>query len=95
VLDHYVADIAALRERSTRAVEVCVERAGRDLAHTAAQLHALSPAGTLDRGYAIVTRGPHVISDADEAAVGEALEVRLARGRLDVSVTRTAPAPSR
>jgi exodeoxyribonuclease VII large subunit len=59
-----------------------LERAG-------AGLGALSPYGTLDRGYAIV-RSPsgRVLVDANAASPGDSLDVRLARGSLDVNVTR-------
>ena len=47
-------------------------------------LHAVSPLATLDRGYAIVSRATDGTVLLDPAAVepGEALEIRLARGRL-------------
>ena len=47
-------------------------------------LHAVSPLATLDRGYAIVSRATDgtVLLDPAAVAPGEALEIRLARGRL-------------
>jgi len=47
-------------------------------------LHAVSPLATLDRGYAIVSRAADgaVLLDPAAVAPGEALEIRLARGRL-------------
>lgn len=47
-------------------------------------LHAVSPLATLDRGYAIVSRASDgtVLLDPAAVAPGEALEIRLARGRL-------------
>lgn len=57
------------------------------LTHSAAGLAALDPFATLERGYAIVrTPEGRVVVDAAGRRRGERLEVRLARGLLDVSV---------
>jgi exodeoxyribonuclease VII large subunit len=57
------------------------------LTRSAAGLAALDPFATLERGYAIVrTPEGRVVVDAAAQAVGDRLEVRLARGALDVSV---------
>ncbi len=57
------------------------------LTRSATGLEALNPFATLERGYAIV-RAPdgRVVVDAGRQRVGDRLEVRLARGALDVSV---------
>lgn len=58
-----------------------------ELTRNAAGLDALSPFATLERGYAIVrTPEGRVVIDSSQAAAGDALEVRLAAGALDVSV---------
>ncbi len=60
-----------------------------DLASAASGLAALSPYGTLDRGYAIVRRADgRVVREAMETVPGESIDVRLARGALDATVTR-------
>ena len=65
-----------------------VARARGELASASAGLAALSPYATLDRGYAIVRRADgHVLRSAGETAPGEAIDVRLARGGLDATVT--------
>ena len=57
------------------------------LMRQAAALAALDPYATLERGYAIVRAGDgRVVVDASSQRVGDRLEVRLARGALDVSV---------
>jgi exodeoxyribonuclease VII large subunit len=57
------------------------------LTHSAAGLAALDPFATLERGYAIVRSGDgRVVVDAAGRTAGEVLEVRLARGLLDVSI---------
>ena len=58
-----------------------------ELTRNAAGLDALDPFATLERGYAIVrTQSGRVVVDSRQTGVGEALEVRLAAGALDVSV---------
>jgi exodeoxyribonuclease VII large subunit len=63
-------------------------RLGADLRH----LRALSPARTLERGYAVVT-GPDgkVLRDAVSVGVGDAIDVRLAEGHLQAAVTDVRP----
>jgi exodeoxyribonuclease VII large subunit len=52
-------------------------------------LDAVSPLATLDRGFAIVTRGSdgRLIRDSGELRRGEAIEARLGRGRVRAQVT--------
>jgi exodeoxyribonuclease VII large subunit len=52
-------------------------------------LDAVSPLATLDRGFAIVTRGSdgRLIRDSRELRRGEAIEARLGRGRVRAQVT--------
>jgi exodeoxyribonuclease VII large subunit len=57
----------------------------------AAQLRALSPLATLERGYAIAELDGHALRDANEASVGQSLSVRLHRGRLTSTVTAVQP----
>lgn len=81
-------DVAGLRDRAGRALTHRLARADGDLAHTLAQLRALSPAATLSRGYAIVQRADgHVVRDAAEVAPGDPLRLRLAQGELTATVT--------
>ena len=51
------------------------------------ELHAISPLATLERGYSITLNAEkQAIKKSAEAAVGERLEIRLARGSLDCEV---------
>ncbi|WP_433230051.1 exodeoxyribonuclease VII large subunit [Actinomadura formosensis] len=80
--------VAALRERTRRCLSGALDRAGDELSHTRARLLALSPAATLERGYAIVQRADGtVVRGAGAVEDGERLHVRLAGGRLGVTVT--------
>ena len=67
----------------------------RRLGQLAASLDALSPLAVLGRGYSVVqdARGG-VVREAGSLAVGEALSVRLHRGRLGCTVTEVEGDPS-
>ncbi|MEV0156205.1 exodeoxyribonuclease VII large subunit [Micromonospora sp. NPDC050686] len=87
MVDQRAAEIGALRDRTNRCLDHRLGAAGEDLRHTLARLRALSPAATLDRGYAIVQRADgHVVRAAGEVAKGDPLRVRLAEGELAATV---------
>ncbi len=87
MIDQREAETAALRERATRCLGHRLERADGDLAHTLARLRALSPAATLQRGYAIVQRPDGaVVRRPDEVEVKDRLRIRLAGGELTATV---------
>jgi len=55
-------------------------------------LRGLSPMAVLERGYAIARRANgEVLRDAAQVAVGEELELLLARGRIETKVTQAKP----
>ena len=81
------ADVEALRGRADRSLVNRLRSAGEDLRHTLARLRALSPAATLNRGYAIVQRADgHVVRAASDVDDGDLVRVRLADGELSASV---------
>src|SRR4051812_18977549 len=88
-------DVLARGGRSRRTVVHRVEGAERDLEHARARVAALSPAATLERGYAVVQRSDGaLVRDPADVADGELLRVRVAGGRLPVRVDRAAdPTP--
>jgi exodeoxyribonuclease VII large subunit len=67
-------------ERLRAAPSLLLERKRSRLDHLAAQLRALSPYATLERGYAIVHSGEHVVRSAAAVTAGEPLRVRVADG---------------
>jgi exodeoxyribonuclease VII large subunit len=75
--------VADLRRRSlTRITRQC-EAATADIEHLSARLRALSPASTLERGYAIVTVADGtIVRDPHEVAAGELVTIRVARGSM-------------
>ena len=81
-LDRRTADLEAARSRAHRSVSVAVESGRVELGQLRARVAALSPQATLERGYAVVQLPDGaVVRDADEVAAGEAVTVRVARGR--------------
>ena len=88
MIDTRVELVAALRERARRSLKHRVEHAHSELHHTRARLRALSPAATLERGYAIVQRAQDgaILRDPADAPVGIDLTVRLSRGALTARV---------
>jgi exodeoxyribonuclease VII large subunit len=75
--------VAALVDRSRRTFAHLLDRAADDVAHTRARVRALSPAATLERGYAVVQDDSGaVVRDADSVAPGAGLRVRVAQGEL-------------
>ncbi len=71
------------RQRSRSVVRSRLDAAANDITHLAARVRSLSPAATLDRGYAIVmTDDGAIVRDASTVAAGAALDIRVAQGRL-------------
>ncbi|MEF8792915.1 exodeoxyribonuclease VII large subunit [Thiohalorhabdus sp.] len=79
--------IDQLRTRLVRAVRhEALPRRRQRLQGMARQLEAVSPLGTLARGYAIARRDGQILRRADQAAVGAAVNVQLGQGSLDCRV---------
>jgi exodeoxyribonuclease VII large subunit len=71
------------RDRTTmrRCIDQRIAGGLHDLSHLRARLRTLSPAATLDRGYAVVlTPDGHVVRDAAMLEVGSDVDVRVATG---------------
>ncbi|MEZ4338816.1 MAG: exodeoxyribonuclease VII large subunit [Sandaracinaceae bacterium] len=87
--------VAARRAELTRAATrlegapaPSLREARRRLGTLAARLDALSPLAVLARGYSITLADGKALVDASAVAVGDPVTVRLARGRLEASVTK-------
>jgi exodeoxyribonuclease VII large subunit len=98
-LTSWAPDIGAARQRTAdlvdRAGRAARQRLDRDratLGGAADALRALSPAATLDRGYAIARLADgRILRDAAAATAGELLHVTVARGTVETRVERTRP----
>jgi exodeoxyribonuclease VII large subunit len=80
-------DLARVQTAMARALD----RRERTLGELAAKLQAISPLAVLSRGYAIALADGVAVRDAAEVAIGQAIEVRVARGALSARVTATHP----
>jgi exodeoxyribonuclease VII large subunit len=89
-------DVERLKVRSHSAISAAVVRAADQLVHLKAQVRALSPQKTLDRGYAVVqlagsgtAPAPHrdVVRHPSQAPAGTDLTVRVAGGRFTAQST--------
>ncbi|MGW2557706.1 exodeoxyribonuclease VII large subunit [Streptomyces sp. NPDC001514] len=77
----------ALVARSRRVLGHLLDRADSELAHTRARVVALSPAATLERGYAVLQRADgSVVRAPEEVAADEELRARVAEGEFTVTV---------
>ena len=90
VLRHLVdREQQGLRHRRDRSRAIVLNRldaARNDIDHLTARARSLSPAATLERGYAIVTTTDgQIVRRSADAAPGDLLDIRLAEGRLRAS----------
>jgi exodeoxyribonuclease VII large subunit len=76
------------------ALEKAMKSRENSLAMLASQLSLLSPERVLERGYALVLNAKgHVVSDAGALKAGDLLDLRLAKGAVDVLVTAKRDSP--
>ena len=87
-------EVERLLRRSSAAIGSTVVRAADQLQHLKAQVRALSPQQTLDRGYAVVELAREIPSAAHavvrrpaEAPAGAPLSIRVAEGRFGATST--------
>ena len=87
-IDRQHEHVRALSERGRLAMTTTVNRSGDNLAHLRARLIAVSPAATLQRGYAIVQHhDATVVLSARQVAAGDPLTVRFAADQLEVTAS--------
>jgi exodeoxyribonuclease VII large subunit len=81
------AHLNDLRERVIRATTQTALPARRQrLQSLARELEAVSPLGTLARGYAVAMKDHRILRRAQEAEAGDRIDVHLGEGRLDCRV---------
>ncbi|MEW1545058.1 exodeoxyribonuclease VII large subunit [Streptomyces tsukubensis] len=87
MVDDRAAELDALTARSRRVLGHLLDRADSELSHTWARVVSLSPAATLERGYAVL-QSPDgaVVRSPDEVSGGDELRARVAEGELSVRV---------
>ena len=75
--------------RARRTLSHRLDRAADDIGHQRARAQALSPLATLQRGYAVLQDADgHVVTSVAQAAVGAAVSVRVADGRIHATTDR-------
>ena len=77
--------VLALRERGAERLTARLQRAHDQVGHLAAQVRALSPQSTLERGYAVVQHADgRLVTDQSDLEPDELLRVRVAHGDFGV-----------
>ncbi|MFW2514686.1 exodeoxyribonuclease VII large subunit [Demequina sp. SO4-13] len=88
MLDPYRDAVAQARQSAGRALVAILSGADGATRELAASLRALSPQGTLDRGYAIVRDAAGaVVTRASAVHEGDPLRIRLGQGEIAANVT--------
>lgn len=89
-IDEKSAEISQQLDRSRSWISNKIERETVSIEHLRAQIKALSPQSTLDRGYAVVRdENGHVITSTAALKHGQKLAVRLAKGEIEATVEKT------
>ncbi|TFD18221.1 exodeoxyribonuclease VII large subunit [Cryobacterium sp. TMT2-23] len=94
LIDSRSEDLTRFVARGTELVGRAVERAGTTVLELRSRLRALSPQGTLDRGYAIVQLADgRIVRAPGQAPAGTALLITLAEGNLPATAGAAPSAP--
>lgn len=90
MIDERADHVVSLLDRGRRCLGHHLDRAASELTHTHARVVALSPAATLQRGYAVLQRADgHVVRAPGEVTPEEPLRARVAEGEFVVRVEGT------
>jgi exodeoxyribonuclease VII large subunit len=89
MVDERQEQVGGLLDRARRCLRHRLDHADSGLEHTLARVVALSPAATLQRGYAVLQREDGAaVRSADQVVEEEKLRARVAEGDFTVRVTR-------
>ncbi|MEY9843914.1 exodeoxyribonuclease VII large subunit [Streptacidiphilus sp. BW17] len=88
LVDERAHEVGALVDRARRTLGHRLDRAETELHHTLARVVALSPAATLERGYAVLQRTADgaVVRAPGDVTAGDTLRARVAEGEFTVTV---------
>lgn len=88
LIDSHESLIATARDRARSALDRTLLRGSGEISRLAAQVSALSPQSTLDRGYAVVQLlDGSVVRDQEQVAAGARIAVRVADGQFEAERT--------
>ena len=90
IVDVREEDLLSLARWMRTHVDRAIANAAGELAAAVANLRALSPQATLDRGYSILLSEGAIVSNAADVHTGQEVEAVLARGRLSLAVAAVA-----
>lgn len=85
LIDQRLLDNTAQREGMYSRVRYAIDLHSSIITGYAATLRALSPQGTLERGFSIVRKAGHVVTSADSVNTGDSLSIRTASGEFTVT----------
>ena len=89
-IDEKSAEVSLQIERSRAWINSKLERESMSIEHLRAQIKALSPQSTLDRGYAVVRdANGNLITNASKVKQGQKLSMRLAKGEIEATVVKS------
>lgn len=89
-IDEKFAEVSLQIERSRAWINSKLERESMSIEHLRAQIKALSPQSTLDRGYAVVRdSNGNLITNASKVKQGQKLSMRLAKGEIEATVEKS------
>ena len=91
VLERDGQRLTTLGDRLRRSPALLVERRRALLEHQGARLAALSPRGTLGRGYAIVRANDEILRSTESIRPGELVQVELAQGGFGARIEDVEP----
>jgi exodeoxyribonuclease VII large subunit len=87
LVDQLEHRLHAARDSARRSLDAVLRHGHAEIVGLAAQVRALSPAATLERGYAVVQRADgRVVRDPADVSAGDRLRVRVAAGELAADV---------
>ncbi|MGY3203818.1 exodeoxyribonuclease VII large subunit [Streptomyces sp. TE5632] len=87
MVDARAEEVTTLLDRARRSLRHQLDRTASELTHTHARVVALSPAATLQRGYAVLQRADgHAVRDPGGVEPGEVLRARVSEGEFTVRV---------
>lgn len=85
-------ELTHLVDRARRSMRHLLDRAASDIDHTRARVRALSPAATLERGYAVVQRADDtVVRSPDDVEPGEHVRLLVAGGVIAATIDDPPP----
>lgn len=92
MLSYRADDVTTLRGRALTAVNNQVRRHTDQLVHLRAQVRALSPQKTLDRGYAVVQLTDRsIVRSSEQAPEGTSVHIRVAEGGFTATAQAVGP----